>query len=152
MKTIARQIFIGIFALHAFSLQAQSENTRKYFRTRIGFPYKLDFYRIYYLMDKILLSATIRIVWYLTGVMATRLIDAGHHFNNNKSYNMQNHHVHVPWTTGPSIGYRITPYFNIRAEFKAHRNEVLQVGTSEPVVKYNTYTIGAGVFMNGTFS
>jgi hypothetical protein len=71
---------------------------------------------------------------------------AGKHFKSNDSYNKQKLDVHVPWSTGPSIGYRITPYFNIRAEFKAHHNVVRLEGSKKDVTSYNTYTIGAGAF------
>lgn len=54
--------------------------------------------------------------------------------------------VHVPWSTGPSIGYRITPFFNVRAEFKAHRYEVNYETSGESIVKYTSYTVGMGAF------
>lgn len=72
--------------------------------------------------------------------------ESGHHLSLNKNYNDQKLNVHVPWSTGPSLGYRITPYFNIRAEFKAHRHEVKQLMDNSPVAKYTTYTVGVGAF------
>ncbi len=71
---------------------------------------------------------------------------SGDHFKNNEIYNIQKLDVNMPWTTGPSLGYRITPYFNVRAELKAHRHDVRYVGTKTSISKFNTYTIGAGAF------
>lgn len=58
----------------------------------------------------------------------------------------------MPWTVGPSIGYRITPFLNVRAEFKAHRIEAsyetptVQEAGRGAVAKYTSFEAGAGVF------
>ena len=72
--------------------------------------------------------------------------EAGRHFKMNDEYNRHQLDIEMPWTTGPSIGYRITPYFNVRAEFKAHNHVVRYHNTKKDIVKYNTYTVGVGAF------
>ncbi len=58
--------------------------------------------------------------------------------------------VHMPWTTGCGIGYRLTDWLNIRVEPKLHRFEFyyankLQNKNSE-ITSYNTFTLGLGVY------
>lgn len=71
---------------------------------------------------------------------------SGDHASINQVYNDRHLNVRTPWSTGPSIGYRLTPYLNVRAEFKAHQYEVSQDGSSEVLARYRTCTVGAGVF------
>ena len=71
---------------------------------------------------------------------------SGKHLSNNEAFNTQKLNVHTPWSTGPSIGYRVTPLFNIRAEFKAHKYEVTNSINNAPIADYTMFTIGVGAF------
>jgi hypothetical protein len=58
--------------------------------------------------------------------------------------------VHMPWTTGFGVGYRITSWLNLRAEPKWHRfefyydNQLKYPGTE--ITSYNTFTMGLGLY------
>ena len=58
--------------------------------------------------------------------------------------------VHLPWTTGFGLGYRISNEFNIRLEPKWHRFEIYHEGdaqTTENLVgAYTTFTLGFGAY------
>jgi hypothetical protein len=57
--------------------------------------------------------------------------------------------VHMPWTTGFGVGYRLTRWLNLRVEPKWHRfefyynNEIYQ---SNKITSYNTFTLGMGLY------
>ena len=58
--------------------------------------------------------------------------------------------VHMPWTTGFGVGYRITSWLNLRAEPKWHRFEFyyddqLKYPNTE-ITSYNTFTMGLGLY------
>ena len=56
-----------------------------------------------------------------------------------------NTRVHVPWTTGFGVGYRITENLHLLLEVKAHHFEVrANEGASE--VSYTTFSVGPGAF------
>jgi hypothetical protein len=62
----------------------------------------------------------------------------------------QNVEVHMPWTTGFGIGYRITEWINMRIEPKWHRFEFNyqngpQMNNNE-ITSYNTFTLGLGLY------
>jgi hypothetical protein len=58
--------------------------------------------------------------------------------------------VHMPYTTGFGIGYRLKEWINIRVEPKWHRFEFYYDGesqTSNPAVtSYNTFSLGIGIY------
>ena len=58
--------------------------------------------------------------------------------------------VHMPYTTGFGLGYRITEWLNIRVEPKWHRFEFYyedQAETkSDQITAYNTFSLGAGLY------
>ena len=63
---------------------------------------------------------------------------------------MQEVALHMPWTTGFGIGYRLKEWLNIRVEPKWHRFEFyyeneIQNQSSE-ITSYNTFTLGLGVY------
>jgi hypothetical protein len=64
--------------------------------------------------------------------------------------------VHMPYTTGFGLGYRITEWLNIRVEPKWHRFEFYyedQPQTkSNQITAYNTFSLGAGYFNKNTNS
>lgn len=58
--------------------------------------------------------------------------------------------VHIPYTTGFGIGYRLKEWVNIRMEPKWHRFEFYyegenQTGSSQ-IISYNTMSLGIGVY------
>lgn len=142
-----RKIIVFINLILATFLAKAQEETKK------QFPYSSKFSLQTGLLQDVALDGGNLVITYTTsrwvvdwshGVSLD--FSAGKHFKNNDGYNKQKLDVHVPWTTGPSIGYRLTPYFNVRAEFKAHRNVVRYEGSTKEITSYNTYTIGAGAF------
>jgi hypothetical protein len=58
--------------------------------------------------------------------------------------------VHMPWTTGFGLGYRITDWINIRVEPKFHRfefyydDDLQNAGTR--IYAYNTFSLGLGLY------
>jgi hypothetical protein len=58
--------------------------------------------------------------------------------------------VHMPWTTGCGIGYRLTEWINIRVEPKYHRFEFYYdnepQNKSNLITAYNTFTLGVGLY------
>ncbi len=58
--------------------------------------------------------------------------------------------IHIPWTTGLGIGYRITEVINVRLEPKWHRFEGYLQDNSQKednlLFDYTTFTLGAGVY------
>jgi hypothetical protein len=62
----------------------------------------------------------------------------------------QNIEVHMPWTTGFGMGYRITEWINVRVEPKWHRFEFnyqnKQQPNSDEITTYNTFTLGLGIY------
>jgi hypothetical protein len=58
--------------------------------------------------------------------------------------------VHMPWTTGIGIGYRLTEWLNVRLEPKWHRFEFHyadeQKYSSNEILGYNSFTLGLGVY------
>ena len=60
--------------------------------------------------------------------------------------------VHMPWTTGFGVGYRLTEWLNVRAEPKWHRFEFYydddtQMAANE-ITSYNTFSFGVGIYGN----
>lgn len=60
--------------------------------------------------------------------------------------------VHIPWTTGFGIGYRLTEWLNVRAEPKWHRFELYNMGDEQSaenrITAYNTFSLGVGAYAN----
>jgi hypothetical protein len=60
--------------------------------------------------------------------------------------------VHMPWTTGFGIGYRLTDWLNVRVEPKWHRFEFYYDGETQnntnEITSYNTMSLGIGVYGN----
>ncbi|HTR30498.1 MAG TPA: hypothetical protein VMH27_14600 [Puia sp.] len=58
--------------------------------------------------------------------------------------------VHMPWTTGFGIGYRLKEWLNVRIEPKWHRFEYFYKNdpeiSSNRIIAYNTFTLGAGLY------
>lgn len=58
--------------------------------------------------------------------------------------------VHMPWTTGFGIGYRLKEWVNLRIEPKWHRFELYEEGMAQTaaneVAAYNTMSLGIGVY------
>lgn len=58
--------------------------------------------------------------------------------------------IHIPWTTGLGIGYRITETINVRLEPKWHRFEGYLKDDDQNganlLFDYTTFTLGAGVY------
>lgn len=58
--------------------------------------------------------------------------------------------VHIPYTTGFGIGYRLKEWVNIRMEPKWHRFEFYYEGetqtSSSQIISYNTMSLGIGVY------
>jgi hypothetical protein len=58
--------------------------------------------------------------------------------------------VHMPWTTGFGLGYRITDWINIRVEPKFHRFEFYYdsdpQNTTTRIYDYNTFSLGLGLY------
>jgi hypothetical protein len=58
--------------------------------------------------------------------------------------------LHMPWTTGFGLGYRLTEWLNIRIEPKWHRFEYYYDDESKypasEITSYNTFTLGLGVY------
>jgi hypothetical protein len=58
--------------------------------------------------------------------------------------------VHMPWTTGFGIGYRLTQWLNLRVEPKWHRFEFYYNNQpqyqSNEITSYNTFTLGLGLY------
>ncbi len=58
--------------------------------------------------------------------------------------------VHMPWTTGFGVGYRLKEWINVRIEPKWHRFEFyyddeLQNSTNQ-ITSYNTMSLGIGIY------
>lgn len=60
--------------------------------------------------------------------------------------------VHMPWTTGFGVGYRIREWINVRVEPKWHRFEFYYNGESQnagnQITGYNTFSLGIGIYGN----
>jgi hypothetical protein len=60
--------------------------------------------------------------------------------------------VHIPWTTGFGVGYRLKEWINVRVEPKWHRFEFYYNGESQKagsqITGYNTFSLGIGVYGN----
>lgn len=58
--------------------------------------------------------------------------------------------VHMPYTTGFGIGYRLAEWINVRVEPKWHRFEFYYDGdeqtSSSQIASYNTFTLGLGLY------
>jgi hypothetical protein len=58
--------------------------------------------------------------------------------------------VHMPWTTGFGLGYRITDWINVRLEPKFHKFEFYYDGDPQisetRIYSYNTFSLGIGVY------
>lgn len=58
--------------------------------------------------------------------------------------------VHMPWTTGFGVGYRLKEWINIRVEPKWHRFEFYYnnetQNSSNKIASYNTMSLGVGVY------
>ncbi len=58
--------------------------------------------------------------------------------------------VHMPWTTGFGVGYRLKEWVNIRVEPKWHRFEFYYddetQNSSNQITSYNTMSLGIGVY------
>lgn len=58
--------------------------------------------------------------------------------------------VHVPWTTGFGVGYRLKEWVNIRIEPKWHRFEFYYDGEAQQaanrITAYNTMSLGIGLY------
>ncbi|HEY1872525.1 MAG TPA: hypothetical protein VGG71_15790 [Chitinophagaceae bacterium] len=58
--------------------------------------------------------------------------------------------VHMPWTTGFGIGYRLKEWINIRVEPKFHRFEFYYendpINNNTQITSYNTFTLGIGLY------
>lgn len=58
--------------------------------------------------------------------------------------------VHMPWTTGFGIGYRLKEWINIRVEPKWHRFEFYYEDetqiSSNQITSYNTMSLGVGIY------
>ena len=58
--------------------------------------------------------------------------------------------VHMPWTTGFGVGYRLKEWINIRVEPKWHRFEFYYddetQNSSNQITAYNTMSLGIGVY------
>ncbi|QJR36409.1 hypothetical protein [Gemmatimonas groenlandica] len=54
--------------------------------------------------------------------------------------------LRMPWTTGPSLGYRITNRLNVTLDLKAHRVKASLPGGS--ATSYSVYTVGPAVGYN----
>ncbi len=58
--------------------------------------------------------------------------------------------VHMPYTTGFGIGYRLAEWVNVRIEPKWHRFEYYYDGdeqtSSSQIASYNTFTLGLGLY------
>ena len=58
--------------------------------------------------------------------------------------------VHMPYTTGFGLGYRLTEWLNIRVEPKWHRFEFYYEDEpqtkSDQITAYNTFSLGAGLY------
>jgi hypothetical protein len=58
--------------------------------------------------------------------------------------------VHMPWTTGFGVGYRLKEWLNVRVEPKWHRFEFYYEGDSQTSINeinsYNTFSLGLGLY------
>ncbi len=54
--------------------------------------------------------------------------------------------LHLPYSTGMGIGYKLTSALDLRFEPKLHRFEVGYDGADEDLVSYKTVTLGAGAY------
>ncbi|WP_027075671.1 hypothetical protein [Maribacter antarcticus] len=65
---------------------------------------------------------------------------------------MQGVTVHMPWTTGFGVGYRLNEWLNIRVEPNWHRFEFYYEGESQTslneIDSYNTFSLGLGLYGN----
>ena len=82
------------------------------------------------------------------------IFDYSHGFNLNPpsggEYEAQNVVLHLPYSTGFGIGYRLTSYFDIRAEPKLHSWEVYYKNDEQTpnslINNYKTFTLGLGMY------
>ncbi len=54
--------------------------------------------------------------------------------------------LHLPYSTGLSVGYRFLPWLDARLEGKVHRFEVREASSGTPLFDYTTMTLGVGVY------
>lgn len=60
--------------------------------------------------------------------------------------------IHIPWTTGFGIGYRVNDWFNLRAEPKWHKFDLYYMGEEQiatnQIGSYTTFSMGIGAYAN----
>lgn len=60
--------------------------------------------------------------------------------------------VHMPWTTGFGVGYRLKEWLNVRLEPKWHRFEFYYDGETQndqnQITAYNIFSFGVGIYGN----
>lgn len=82
------------------------------------------------------------------------IFDYSHGFNLNPpsagDYKTQNVALHLPYSTGFGIGYRISSFLDIRFEPKLHSWEVYDKDAEQTpankIKEYKTFTLGAGLY------
>lgn len=135
---------LSALVLLTFSVQSQAP-------TRDSFDYSHRFSLLAGLIQPIALRGGNVEVNYTT----SRLIfDYSHGFNLNPpamgTLKDQQVVLHLPFSTGFGIGYRITPELDIRFEPKLHSWEVYYDGDKQDpanrISSYKTFTLGAGVY------
>ena len=52
----------------------------------------------------------------------------------------------LPYSTGPSIGYRFLEWLDARFEVKGHRFQVREFTTDRSLFSYTTVTVGLGIY------
>lgn len=67
----------------------------------------------------------------------------------NRDYGLD---VHIPWTTGFGVGYRVNDWLNFRAEPKWHKFELYHMGEAQIaenlIGSYTTFSMGIGAYAN----
>ena len=53
---------------------------------------------------------------------------------------------HLPYSTGLSVGYRFTDWFDVRLEGKVHRFEARDEASGQSLFAYTTVTLGIGAY------
>ncbi len=60
--------------------------------------------------------------------------------------------IHLPWTTGFGVGYRLNNWLNLRVEPKWHKFELYYDGEAQVsnnlIADYTTFTVGLGLYGN----
>lgn len=142
IKNLVKLALIIVFIVNTFALQAQDWKTGKKINLLFGLtqPLLVKGFNIEgnYIHNRFIFDYSHGVSLDFSGSSVTT------------DLKKQGVAVHMPWTTGFGVGYRLKEWVNIRVEPKWHRFEFYYddetQNSSNPIISYNTMSLGIGVY------